>query len=169
MISVDAKKKEQVGQYASGGREWRPKGDPVQVRDHDFPGPGSGKVTPYGIYDLGANAGWVNVGTDRDTAAFAVESIRRWWHARGRERLPRRAAAADHRRRRRVQRLPDPGLEDRAGRAGRGKPAWRSPCCHFPPGTSQVEQVRMAWRPPRSDEMRSRGPPGAVAVSTVER
>jgi transposase len=83
VISVDAKKKEQVGQYASPGRAWRPAGAPVRVRDHDFPGPGDGKVIPYGIYDLAADAGWVNVGTDRDTAAFAVESIRRWWKARG--------------------------------------------------------------------------------------
>src|SRR6266700_6934395 len=84
VVSVDAKKKEQVGQYAQTGREWRPAGDPVRVRDHDFPDEELGKVTPYGIYDIGANAGWVNVGTDRDTAAFAVESIRRWWSARGR-------------------------------------------------------------------------------------
>jgi hypothetical protein len=66
VISVDAKKKEQVGQYASPGRAWRPRRDPVRVLDHDFPGPG-GKVTPYGIYDPDANAGWVNVGTDHDT------------------------------------------------------------------------------------------------------
>src|SRR5690242_5663234 len=77
VISVDAKKKEQVGQYASPGRTWRPGGDPVRVRDHDFPDEGGQKVIPYGIYDLAGNAGWVNVGTDHDTAGFAVESIRR--------------------------------------------------------------------------------------------
>src|SRR6516165_168282 len=73
VISVDTKKKEQVGNYASAGREYRPKGRPVRVHDHDFPDPhGLGKAVPYGIYDLAANAGWVNVGTDADTAAFAV-------------------------------------------------------------------------------------------------
>ena len=83
VVSVDAKKKEQVGQYASPGRTWRPSGDPVQVRDHGFPDQDTGTAIPYGIYDLAANAGWVNVGTDRNTAEFAVESIRRWWKARG--------------------------------------------------------------------------------------
>jgi hypothetical protein len=83
VISVDTKKKERVGQYADAGRTWRPQGDPVQVRDHDLPGPDQGKAIPYGIYDLAANAGWVNVGTDHDTAQFAVESIRRWWKDRG--------------------------------------------------------------------------------------
>src|SRR4249919_1350617 len=77
VISVDAKKKEQVGQYASPGRTWRPAGEPARVRDHDFPAGGEGKVIPYGIYDLAANTGWVNVGTDHGTAEFAVESIRR--------------------------------------------------------------------------------------------
>ena len=84
MISVDTKKKEQVGQYASPGRAWRPAGDPVRVRDHDFHGPDQGKAIPYGIYDLAAGVGWVSVGTDHDTAAFAFESIRRWWDGRGR-------------------------------------------------------------------------------------
>ena len=65
------------------GRAWRPAGDPVRVRDHDFPAGGEGKAIPYGIYDLAANTGWVNVGTDHNTAEFAVESIRRWWKARG--------------------------------------------------------------------------------------
>src|SRR5207244_3968711 len=88
VVSVDAKKKEQVGQYAQQGREWRPAGDPVRVRDHDFPDKELGKVTPYGVYDIGANAGFVNVGTDHDTAAFAVESLRRWWQAQGKARYP---------------------------------------------------------------------------------
>ncbi|HVB43878.1 MAG TPA: ISAzo13 family transposase, partial [Streptosporangiaceae bacterium] len=89
VISVDAKKKERVGQYANAGREWRPEGDPVRVRDHDFPDPaGPRDAIPYGIYDLAANTGWVNVGTDHGTAAFAVESIRRWWDDQGRETYP---------------------------------------------------------------------------------
>src|SRR2546428_716181 len=87
VISVDTKKKEQVGEYENAGRQWRPKGDPVKVRDHDFPGP-QGKAIPYGIYDLAANTGWVNVGTDPDTAAFAVESARRWLEGRGRNDYP---------------------------------------------------------------------------------
>ena len=153
VISVDAKKKEQVGQYASGGRAWRPRGDPVHVRDHDFPGPGSGKVTPYGIYDLAANAGWVSVGTDRDTAAFAVESIRRWWHARGREDYPgaRRLlitadAGGSNGYRTRAWKT---GLADLARETG-----LEITCCHFPPGTSKwnkiehrlFSRITMNWR-----------------------
>jgi hypothetical protein len=84
-ISVDTKKKEQVGDYKTGGREWRPKGQPEPVQMHDF---GKQKDAPYGVYDLGQNAGWVSVGTDHDTSAFAVESIRRWWNMMGRETYP---------------------------------------------------------------------------------
>ena len=85
VISVDAKKNEQLGQLPMAGREWRPKGDPVQVEDHHFffTGPDVEQAIPYGIYDLTRNTGWVNVGVDHDTAAFAVASIRRWWQARG--------------------------------------------------------------------------------------
>ena len=79
VISVDCKKKELVGNFKNGGAEWEPKGSPRRVSDHDFADKELGKVAPYGIYDLAANAGWVNVGTDHETAAFAVESIRRWW------------------------------------------------------------------------------------------
>ena len=85
-ISVDSKKKELVGDFKSGGRELRPKGNPELVRVHDFKIPELGKVAPYGIYDITANSGWVNVGIDHDTAAFAVESIRRWWQALGKVR-----------------------------------------------------------------------------------
>jgi hypothetical protein len=81
VISVDTKKKENVGEFKNGGREWRPKGQPVATRTYDFPGEQLGKAIPYGVYDLAANAGWVNVGTDHDTAAFAVESIRRCWNS----------------------------------------------------------------------------------------
>jgi transposase len=88
VISVDAKKKEEVGQYAQPGREWRPEGDPVQVRDHSFAGGQDGHAIPYGIYDVGANTGFVNVGTDHNTAAFAVESVRRWWQLAGRDAYP---------------------------------------------------------------------------------
>ncbi len=88
VISVDTKKKELVGDFKNGGREWRPAGEPEAVRVHDFVIPELGRVSPYGVYDLAANAGWVNVGIDHDTATFAVESIRRWWWGAGRARYP---------------------------------------------------------------------------------
>ena len=140
VISVDAKKKEQVGPYARAGREWRPAGDPVPVRDHDFPDEDLGTVTPYGVYDVGANAGFVNVGTDHDTAAFAVESIRCWWDTLGRDRYP----AA-----RRLLVTADAG-----GSSGYRTRAWKTglaalaastgleiTCCHFPPGTSRWNKI----------------------------
>ena len=88
VISVDTKKKELVGDFKNGGREWRPQGSPEQVRMHDFLIPELGRANPYGVYDLADNAGWVSVGVDHDTAAFAVESIRRWWHGMGQPRYP---------------------------------------------------------------------------------
>ena len=88
MISVDAKKKENVGNFRNGGAEWAPAGKPERVSVHDFPDEELGKVTPYGIYDLTANTGWVNVGTDHDTGAFAVASIRSWWNGPGRAAYP---------------------------------------------------------------------------------
>jgi transposase len=88
VISVDTKKKELVGDFKNGGREWRPKGDPEQVRVHDFIDRELGKVAPYGVYDVAANQGWVSVGIDHDTAEFAVESIRRWWKEMGHPRYP---------------------------------------------------------------------------------
>src|SRR5947199_1840342 len=153
VVSVDAKKKEQVGQYAQKGRQWRPEGDPVRVRDQHFPDEDRGKVTPYGIYDIGANAGWVNVGTDRDTAAFAVESVGSWWSDRGRLDYP----AA-----RRLLITADAG-----GSNGYRTRAWKTglaalaaetgleiTCCHFPPGTSKWNKIEhrlfsaitMNWR-----------------------
>jgi len=153
VISVDTKKKEQVGQYASPGRAWRPAGDPVRVRDHDFPGPGDGKVIPYGIYDLAADAGWVNVGTDHDTAAFAIESIRRWWHGRGRLDYPaarRLLVTADA--------GGSNGYRTRAWKTGLADLARETgleiTCCHFPPGTSKwnkiehrlFSRITMNWR-----------------------
>src|SRR5438046_2843881 len=140
VISVDAKKKEQVGQYANAGRTWRPAGDPVRVRDHGFPDPGEGKVIPYGIYDLAANTGWVNVGTDRNTAGFAVESIRRWWKDRG---------SADYPAARRLLITADAGgsngYRTRAWKAGLADLAAETglqvTCCHFPPGTSKWNKI----------------------------
>ena len=88
VVSVDAKKKEKVGEFANGGAEWRPAGRPERVSVHDFPSDAIGKAIPYGIYDLGANTGWVSVGTDHDTSAFAAATLRRWWRAGGSARYP---------------------------------------------------------------------------------
>ena len=140
VISVDTKKKELVGQYGNRGRSWRPRGEPVRVRDHDFPDPKEGIAIPYGVYDVAANAGFVNVGTDHDTPAFAVESIRRWWHDAGRDRYPgaRRllitadaGGSNDHRKRAWKAELA--GLA-----AGTGL---EITCCHFPPGTSKWNKI----------------------------
>ena len=105
MISVDGKKKEKLGAYDRDGRSWQRKGDPVQVRSHDFPDRDTVTISPYGIYDIAANRGFVSVGTSRDTAAFAVNAIRLWWQAEGQSPLPGRHPAAGHLRRRRLQRL----------------------------------------------------------------
>jgi hypothetical protein len=88
VISVDTKKKELVGDFKNPGREWRPKGNPEEVRVHDFLIKELGRAVPYGVYDIAANAGWVSVGIDNDTATFAVETIRRWWYGVGRIRYP---------------------------------------------------------------------------------
>jgi hypothetical protein len=88
VISVDTKKKELVGDFKNAGRGWRPQGDPEEVRVHDFLQPELGRAVPYGLYDLAANAGWVGVGMNHDTAAFAVQTIRRWWHDLGQLRYP---------------------------------------------------------------------------------
>jgi len=91
VISVDAKKKELAGAYANKGRAWRPEGQPERVNTHDFPDKELGKAVPYGVYDIGADTGWVSVGQDGDTAAFAVETIRRWWHTVGARAYPEAA------------------------------------------------------------------------------
>ncbi|MCH1502889.1 MAG: ISAzo13 family transposase [Verrucomicrobiales bacterium] len=89
VISVDAKKKELVGNFKNGGKEWHPQGNPEEVNVYDFLSMAQGRATPYGIYDIGRNDGWVNVGVDKDTAAFAVESIRRWWNNMGKANYPK--------------------------------------------------------------------------------
>ena len=88
VISVDTKKKELVGRFKNGGRQWRPKGRPECVNVHDFLDPKKGKAIPYGVYELGRNVGWVSVGIDHDTAAFALATIRRWWRELGRKAYP---------------------------------------------------------------------------------
>jgi transposase len=153
VISVDAKKKELVGEFAQAGAEWRPKGDPVKTRSHDFADEESGHAIPYGIYDVAANAGFVNVGTDHNTAALAVESIRRWWHLIGRHAYPQATrllvtcdAGGSN------------GWRNRGWKAGIAALAQETgleiTCCHFPPGTSKwnkiehrlFSQITLGWR-----------------------
>ncbi len=153
VVSVDTKKKELVGEFKNAGREWHPKGEPVEVDTHDFPSASLGKAVPYGIYDLAANTGWVNVGTDHDTAAFAVESLRRWWNSVG------------------VLGYPDANrllvTADSGGSNSSRTRAWKTELaalaletglkitvCHFPPGTSKwnaiehrlFSHISMNWR-----------------------
>lgn len=147
VISLDAKKKELVGDFKNPGREWRPQGDPEQVRVYDFPIPELGRATPYGVYDQGCNTGWVNVGIDHNTAAFAVESIRRWWDALGRQQYPgakRLLITADgggsNGSRVRLWKWELQQLADETGLA--------ITVCHLPPGTSKwnkIEHRLFAW------------------------
>ena len=153
VISVDTKKKELVGLFKNGGQQWRPAGDPVRVNVHDFADPELGKANPYGVYDVAANDGWVSVGTDHDTAAFAVETIRRWYTQIGHNAYP--------------------GAEkllicaDGGGSNGYRLRAWKTQLaalatetglditvCHLPPGTSKWNKIEhrlfshisMNWR-----------------------
>lgn len=143
VISVDTKKKELIGNYANGGKEWQPSGEPERVNDHDFADRALGefaKAIPYGVYDIANNAGWVNVGDVADTAEFAVESIRRWWNTLGRERFPDAT---------RLMITADAG-----GSNGYRVRAWKShlarlaaetgltiTVCHYPPGTSKWNKI----------------------------
>jgi hypothetical protein len=153
VVSVDTKKKELVGQFTNAGRQWRPKGEPMPTRTHDFPDSGLGKAVPYGVYDLTADTGWVNVGTDHDTAAFAVESIRRWWHTAGQADYPhatRLLITADA--------GGSNGYRTRAFKAELAALAIQTglaiTVCHFPPGTSKWNKIEhrlfahitMNWR-----------------------
>jgi hypothetical protein len=153
VVSVDAKKKELVGEYKNGGREWQPKGKPVPVKVHDFIDPILGKAIPYGVFDVGRNVGWVNVGQDHDTATFAVESLRRWWQGDG-------AAAYPNADRLLI-------CADSGGSNGYRLRLWRFELgrfaaetglavtvCHLPPGTSKWNKIEhrlfshisMNWR-----------------------
>jgi hypothetical protein len=153
VISVDAKKRELVGDFKNGGREWEPVGQPTEVDVHDFPGDAVGVALPYGVYDMGANTGWVNVGTDHDTAVFAAESIRRWWRHAGADVYPQ------------AQRLLI--TADSGGSNGSRLRLWKAELArfadetglaitvvHLPPGTSKWNKVEhrlfshitMNWR-----------------------
>jgi hypothetical protein len=153
VISVDSKKKEQVGNYGQGGREWGPAGEPVTVRSHDFPDRDGKHAVPYGVYDQAANAGFVNVGTDGNTAALAVESVRRWWRAVGKDAYPgasRLLVTCDA--------GSSNGYQSRGWKAGLAALAQETgldiEVCHFPPGTSKWNKIEhrlfchisLAWR-----------------------
>jgi hypothetical protein len=139
-ISVDTKKKELVGPFKNGGREWRPRGTPESVRVHDFVDPTTGKAIPYGVYDLGRNQGWVTVGVDHDTASFAVNTIHRWWTTMGMQAYPRARSLFI--------------VADAGGSNGNRVRLWKWELqrladvtgltlhvCHFPPGTSKWNKI----------------------------
>jgi transposase len=140
VVSVDTKKKELVGDFKNNGREWQPKGRPEDVRVYDFIDPQLGKVAPYGVYDVGANQGWVSVGITHDTATFAVESIRRWWREMGQPLYPtarRLLITADcggsNGYRVRLWKVELQKLADELGLLVQ--------VCHFPPGTSKWNKI----------------------------
>ncbi len=153
VISVDTKKKELIGEFRNGGREYQPKGLPEKVNVHDFPTDSLGRVTPYGVYDIAANVGWVSVGTDHDTATFAVESIRRWWNTMGTPTYPQAAG---------LMITADCGGSNGARlrlfkmELQRFADEFDMPItvCHFPPGTSKWNKIEhrlfshitMNWR-----------------------
>jgi hypothetical protein len=140
VISVDTKKKELVGDFKNAGAEWQPKGQPEQVRVHDFMVPELGKVSPYGVYDPARNEGWVNVGTDHDTASFAVVSIRGWWQSMGHQAYPEATellitadGGGSNNSRCRLWKVELQKLADDTGLSIN--------VCHFPPGTSKWNQI----------------------------
>ena len=140
VISVDTKKKELVGDFKNNGRELRPKGDPEKVRVHDFVIPELGRAAPYGVYDVTQNAGWVSVGVDHDTAAFAAQSIRRWWESMGAEAYPKAGkllitadSGGSNGARVRLWKLELQKLADETG--------LEITICHLPPGTSKWNKI----------------------------
>ncbi len=142
VISVDTKKKELIGDFKNGGREWRPKGSPTEVRVHDFKidKPGMGRVSPYGVFDLANNVGWVGVGIHHDTAAFAVATIERWWKQLGRRSYPKARSlmiSADgggsNGTRVRLWKWELQGFADRSRLS--------ISVCHLPPGTSKWNKI----------------------------
>ena len=139
-VSVDTKKKELVGDFKNGGREYRRRGRPQKVRVHDFQDPELGKAIPYGVYDLQNNEGWVSVGIDHDTAEFAANTIRRWWKQMGRQRFPKAKellitadSGGSNSARSRLWKV---ALQDLADETG-----LQLTVCHFPPGTSKWNKI----------------------------
>lgn len=147
VVSVDTKKKELVGDFKNGGREWRPEGEPELVRTYDFVDKKLGKVNPYGVYDQTTNVGWVSVGIDHDTAEFAVETLRRWWNKMGshtypnaRELLVTADGGGSNGSRVRLWKVSLQRLVDETG--------LHISVCHFPPGTSKwnkIEHRMFSW------------------------
>ncbi|HYQ90694.1 MAG TPA: ISAzo13 family transposase [Candidatus Competibacteraceae bacterium] len=140
VVSVAAKKKELIGDFANKGREYRPKGQPAIVRVYDFPDKKLGKACPYGVYDMTGNQGWVSVGTDHDTAQFAVESLRRWWYHMGRKVYPPAArllitadGGGSNASRNRLWKVALQHLADETGLTIQ--------VCHFPPGTRKWNKI----------------------------
>jgi transposase len=140
VISVDAKKEELIGDFKNAGREWQPEGEPEPVRVDDFIIPELGRDTPYGISDMARNSGWVNVGTDHDTAAFAVASIRHWWYSMGKANYPRAErllitadGGGSNGSRVRLWKVELQRLADETG--------LEVAVCHFPPGTSKWNTI----------------------------
>jgi hypothetical protein len=153
VVSVDTKKKELIGRFRNGGREWQPKGQPEPVKVHDFAERDLGKVIPYGVYDPTANTGWVSVGVDHDTAEFAVESLRRWWRNMGKAVYPQAKkllitadGGGSNGSRCRLWKVELQRLADETGLT--------VSVCHFPPGTSKWNKIEhrlfshitMNWR-----------------------
>ena len=140
MISVDTKKKELVGNYKNPGSDYRPRGHPDQVNVHDFPDEELGKAIPYGVYDIGANVGWVSVGIDHDTGEFAVNSIRRWWETMGCERylgtdgvMVTADGGGSNASKARLWKVELQKLADETG--------LNITVCHYPPGTSKWNKI----------------------------
>jgi hypothetical protein len=140
VISIDTKKKELVGQFKNGGREYRPAGQPEEVQVHDFPDPKLGKAIPYGVYDVSANQGWVSVGVDHDTAEFATESVKRWWRMMGQPRYPKAQelliladGGGSNSSRSRLWKFCLQALADDLG--------LKLSVCHFPPATSKWNKI----------------------------
>jgi transposase len=140
VVSVDAKKKELVGDFRNPGREWHRRGEPEEVRAKDFPDKQLGKAIPEGVYDLGRNEGWVSVGIDHDTAEFAAASLRRWWEEMGAAAYPKACrllitadAGGSNGHRSRLWKVALQGLADDLG--------LRISVCHFPPGTSKWNKI----------------------------
>ena len=140
VISVDTKKKELIGDFKNNGKELRRKGDPERVKVHDFVDPDLGRATPYGVYDVGRNSGWVSVGVDHDTAEFAVETIRRWWRSMGQPAYPKATrllitadAGGSNGPRLRLWKVALQQLADETD--------LRIFVCHFPPGTSKWNKI----------------------------
>ena len=140
VVSVDTKKKELVGQYKNAGREWLPKGRPVEVLVHDFRDPKISKAVPYGVYDVTYNEGWVSVGIDHDTARFATATILRWWRKMGKKRYPRATkllitadSGGSNSSRTRLWKVALQELSDKTG--------LQLEVCHFPPGTSKWNKI----------------------------